>query len=235
MTAGHQRQLVVDVALLAAVPVQVFREDVQNDGHVRTHATARHFAGLVAGQFNCPVFRRRLRVQHLKQRQADIADQAGAMAGSTQQVRQQRGSGALALGTGHTDRIGQRTARIGVLAEPQRGTADELRTLPQRVLRLGLVRTDAGRLDHHVEARQRLAAYIGFHLQDACGFGACCIGLSSRTEQGQRECWQPRLEYMERGTALTAPAPQRDALAFKLRNSHADAPTMQPGCGVRLR
>ena len=101
---GHQRQLVLDVALLAAMPVQVLGEQVQHHRHLRAHAAGGDVAGLVAGQFD------RVELRHaavgrgfrqLQQRQADVAGQRGAMAAGAQQVRQQRGGGALALGAGH--------------------------------------------------------------------------------------------------------------------------------------
>ncbi len=46
---GHQRQLVFDVARLAAVPVQMFREQVQHQRQLRPRAAAGDVAGLVAG------------------------------------------------------------------------------------------------------------------------------------------------------------------------------------------
>ena len=85
------------------------------------------------------------------------------MPGRTQQMRQQRGGRALALGAGNADRVRQPAIGIGVLAEPQRGTADELCALRQCVLRLGLVRADARRFDHHVERSQQLATELGFN------------------------------------------------------------------------
>ncbi|KAG1457303.1 hypothetical protein G6F57_014917 [Rhizopus arrhizus] len=117
---GDQPQLVFDVTLLAAVPVQVFREKVQHHRHLRMGATARHFAGLVAGQLHRPILGRGLRVQHFQQRQADVADQAGAMPRRAQQVRDQRGGGALALGAGHAHGVVHDAVVGRVFGKPQR-------------------------------------------------------------------------------------------------------------------
>ncbi|KAG0771577.1 hypothetical protein G6F22_016360 [Rhizopus arrhizus] len=83
-------------------------------------ATARHFAGLVAGQLHRPILGRGLRVQHFQQRQADVADQAGAMPRRAQQVRDQRGGGALALGAGHAHGVVHDAVVGRVFGKPQR-------------------------------------------------------------------------------------------------------------------
>ncbi len=207
MAAGHQRKLVVDVALLAAVPVQMLGKNVQHDRHVRPRAAARDLAGLVAGQLHRPVLRRRLRVQDFQQRQADVAGQPGAVPGRAQQVRQQRGGGALALGAGHAHRAGQRAVGARVLAEPQRGAADELRALRRCLLRLGPVGTDARRFHHHVETRQGGAGRVGFHLQRTAGFGTRAFGFGLGAEQRQRQARQAPAQRVEGGAALAAPAP----------------------------
>ena len=110
------------VARFAAVPVEVLGEEVQ---HHRDFRRASASPRLVAGQLDDPELRRRLDVEQLQQRQADVADQRGALAGRAQQVRDQRGRRALALGAGDADRC----AAPRVLAEPQRGAADEARAL----------------------------------------------------------------------------------------------------------
>ncbi|MNV81895.1 hypothetical protein D3C71_1755900 [compost metagenome] len=114
----------------------------------------------------------------------------------TQQVRQQRGCGALALGAGHAHGIGQVAVGIDVLAEPQRGATDELRALRHRLLRFGLVRADARRLDDHIERGQSFRRQLGFDLQiritQRCDFH----GFGSRTEQRQprgKPLWRSRI------------------------------------------
>jgi len=165
----------------------VFGEQVQHDRDLRVRATARDLTGLVAGQFHRPVLRHRLRVQHFQQRQADVADQPGALARGTQQVRQQRGGGALALGAGHAHGVVHDAIGGSLLGEPQRGTADELRALRGGLQRRLAIRADARRFDHHLERRERRAGDIRTDRQRPLGFltGRGSFGL--RAEQGQRQ------------------------------------------------
>ena len=74
------------------------------------------FAGLVARHLDDPELRLfGSHVHQFQQRHADVARQRGALAGRAQQVRDQRGDRALALGAGDAD-----GARPRVLREPQR-------------------------------------------------------------------------------------------------------------------
>ncbi|MCW0424807.1 hypothetical protein NB713_002750 [Xanthomonas sacchari] len=238
---GDQLELVGDVARLAAVPVQMLGKQVQHQRQLRPCAAAGHVAGLVTGQFDRPILRRRHRRQHFQQRHADIADQAGAMAAGAQQVRQQRGGGALALGAGDADAAGHHAVRASVFGEPQRGAADEARAARRGSLRLGPVRTDPGRLDHHIERGQALGAGLGLDMQRRIVQRGDLRGLLSRTEHRQRQRTSrfpvpdsrfPATHGRIRRTALAPPTPQRDALRLKLRNSHARVPTGRPGCGA---
>ncbi|KAG0946297.1 hypothetical protein G6F31_014342 [Rhizopus arrhizus] len=196
-------------------------------------ATARHFAGLVAGQLHRPILGRGLRVQHFQQRQADVADQAGAMPRRAQQVRDQRGGGALALGAGHAHGVVHDAVVGRVFGKPQRGAADERRALLRRRQRDRLVRADAGRLDHHIERCQRFGRGLTTHLQRALRFRTRRVDFACQAEQAQRQRRQPLTQYRKRGAALAAPAPQRNPLSLKLRNLHAPVPTARPGHDAR--
>ncbi|MCW0417269.1 hypothetical protein NB689_003023 [Xanthomonas sacchari] len=238
---GDQFELVGDVTRLAAVPVQMLGKQVQHQRQLRPRAAAGHVAGLVAGQFDRPVLRRRHRRQHLQQRHADVADQAGAMAAGAQQVRQQRGGGALALGAGDADAAGHHAVGAGVFGEPQGGAADEAGAARRGGLCLGPVRTDPGRLDHHIERGQALGGGLGLDMQRRIVQRGDLRGLLSRTEHRQRQRTSrfpvpdsrfPATHGRIRRAALATPAPQRDALRLKLRNSHARVPTDRPGCGA---
>ncbi|MCW0438544.1 hypothetical protein NB723_003508 [Xanthomonas sacchari] len=238
---GDQLELVGDVARLAAVPVQMLGKQVQHQRQLRPCAAAGHVAGLVAGQFDRPVLRRWHRRQHLQQRHADIADQAGAMAAGAQQVRQQRGGGALALGAGDADAAGHHAVRASVFGEPQRGAADEARAARRGGLCLGPVRTDPGRLDHHIERGQALGGGLGLDVQRRIAKRCDLLGFGRRAEQGQRRGRRvpgpgPRAPAIAQRAvgraAFPPPPPQRDALRLKLRNSHARVPTGRPGCGA---
>ena len=140
--ARDQRQLVLDVLRLAAVPVQVLGEDVGDHRDVGPYTAGRDIAGLVTRQFDRPGVR--LRIEQLQQGQPDVAGQRRAQAMRAQQMGQQRGGGALALGAGDADRAGRDLTRRGASGEPQRGAADEARALRGGRHRLGPVRTDPG-------------------------------------------------------------------------------------------
>src|SRR3546814_9325483 len=90
--------------LFRSVPVQVLGKDVGHHRDLRAHAAGGDVAGLVARQLDRPQLR--VVFDQLQQRQANVAAQRRAMAAGAQQVRQQRGGRALALGAGDAARAG---------------------------------------------------------------------------------------------------------------------------------
>ena len=228
-------QLVLDVTRLAAVPVQVLGEQVQDDRHVRACAAVGDIAGLIAGQFDGPFVRRRPRIQHLQHRQTDIARQDGALSRRTQQMREQRGGRALALGAGDAERMRDHAVVARVFAEPQAGAPDEAGACPGRGHCRGGVGADTGRLDDDLERGKAFGARFDLHRQQRVAQRRGVRGFLFVAEQRQRQRGLPHTHGVMRGAAFTSPAPQRDTPTLKLRNSHAGAPTAQRECGARHR
>ena len=222
---SDQRQLVADVARLAAMPVQVLGKQIQYHRDLRPHFAGSHIQGLVAGQLDGPERRRWLRCQHFQQRQADIAGQRRALPTGTQQVGQQRRRGALALGAGDADRVRSNAIRARMLTEPQRASTNETRAVFRSDACRFLVGTDARGLDDNVLGRQRFASHRGFNHQQRIRQAQSLGRFFLATEQSQRQSRQARTQRPIGGMAFTTPAPQRYAVTFKLRNSHAVAPT----------
>ncbi len=232
---GHQRQLVAHIARLVAMPVQMLGKQIQHQCQLGTRAAAPDITGLIAGQLDRPIRRRRLRCQHFQKGLADISDQGGAMPGCAQHVRQQRSGGALALGAGDADDARHAAVRLRVFGKPQRGAANEMRALRSGSQCLGAIRADAGRLHDDLESSQRLRAGIGFHLQGRICQRTDLTRLFGVAEHRQRLSRQARPQRTIRRTSFAPPAPQRNSLAFKLRNSHARAPTAPAESGARHR
>ena len=112
------RQLVGDITLARAVPVEVFLVQIVDHGNGRRAA---EIARLETRQLDHPPVRRSAAgFEQVEQRQADIAGQRDALSTFAQQVRDQRGDRALALGAGDADR-----ARLGMLGKPQRRARGE--------------------------------------------------------------------------------------------------------------
>ena len=256
LASRQQRQLVVDVALLATVPVEMLGKDIGDDRDFRPRAARRDIARLVARQFDRPEFRRRRRIgsvaASLQQRQADVAGQRGAVATGAQQVREQRRGGALALGAGDA----QRARALACSANHSAVPPMNMRALVRGDQRFRTVGADARRLDHDIERRQAPGAGVGFDGQAARRRARPHLAASSLVaEQGQRQRRQPRTDRAVGGAAFAAPAPQRDAAAFKsarcarslshtaggmpcsssITSSGATASSSPPSCGAISR
>ena len=119
----NQRRFILEIGLKTAMPVEMFRVEIQHHRHFRPN----RFESLVARHLDDPEFRLLGPVHGFQQRRADVADQGRAFAGAAQQMRDQRADRALAFGGGHAH-----GARIGMGGEPEGGAADEARAFGLR-------------------------------------------------------------------------------------------------------
>ena len=77
---------------------------------------------------------------------------------------------------------------------------------------------------------------VGFDRQQRIAAARAASAASAASQNSvSGSARQARADRAIRGAAFAAPAPERDALAVKLRNAHAACPTAPAECGARRR
>ena len=198
-------ELVAVIGFFIAVPVQVFRRQVEHRGNRRMTDEIRR---LITGQLDHPVVWLRIRLHDIQQRQSDIAGQHHLGTGGTQQGSGQRAGRALALGAGDDNGL-----VVAVLGKPHRGARNEASAAKMRPFHRPRVAigADTRRLDHDLVRPEGASLnLLGHHLDLGITREIPGRGLFRRQDDADLLFREDRAQEAQSRLTLLAKTPDGD-------------------------